>query len=97
MDVADRISPEYYNPYDVTGRVELNNDEPIVKPVRKSEEDKEVDDILEEIQKRKEYFDKNGMSEESMLELLKNNNVTGVSGTPITKLPALNEENQMKM
>lgn len=97
MDVADRISPEYYNPYDVTGRVELNNDEPIVKPVRKSEEDKEVDDILEEIHKRKEYFDKNGMSEETMLELLKNNNVTGVSGTPITKLPALNEENQMKM
>lgn len=98
MDVVDRISPEYYNPYDVTGRVELGNeDEPIVKPVRKSEEDKEVDDILEEIHKRKEYFDKNGMSEETMLELLKNNNVTGVSGTPITKLPALNEENQMKM
>ena len=98
MDAADRISPEYYNPYDVTGRVELGNeDEPIVKPVRKSEEDKEVDDILEEIHKRKEYFDKNGMSEETMLELLKNNNVTGVSATPIAELPALNDENQMKM
>lgn len=97
IDVADKISPEYHNPYDVTGRVELNNDDgPIVKLVRKSEEDKEVDDILEEIQNRKEYFDKNGMSEESMLELLKNNNVTGVSGTPVTELPVLNDENQIK-
>ena len=50
-----------------------------------------------EIQNRKEYFDKNGMSEETMLELLKSNNVTGISATPIAELPALNDENQMKM
>ncbi len=30
-------------------------------------------------------------------KLLKNNNVTGVSATPIAELPALNDENQMKM
>lgn len=68
MDAADRISPEYYNPYDVTGRVELGNeDEPILNP------------------------------EDNMLELLKNNSVTGISATPIAELPALNDENQMKM
>ena len=68
MDAADRISPEYYNPYDVTGRVELGNeDEPILNP------------------------------EDNMLKLLKNNSVTGISATPIAELPALNDENQMKM
>lgn len=97
MDVADRISPEYYNPYDVTGRVELDNEESKITSKQKSETDKEVDDILEEIHKRKDYFDKNGMSEETMLKLLKNNNVTGVSATPIAELPSLNDENQMKM
>ena len=32
-----------------------------------------------------------------MLELLKNNSVTGVSGTPVTELPVLNDENPGQM
>lgn len=93
ISIADKLSPdEYYNPYDVTGRVELSDSDP--EPVQANEEEKEIDDILNETHENSEFFSEKGMDVKSMLELLKNKKVQGLSGTPVGEVPSIEETNK---
>lgn len=97
INIADKVSPkEYYNPYDVTGRVELSTSDS--EQLKGDSED--LQEIIGKINDRRtskeddEFFSENGMDVESMLELLKNKKVQGLSGTPVGEVPSIEEANK---
>lgn len=86
INIADKISPyEYYNPYDVTGRVELSGNDS--EPVQVNEE---------KPNENNEFFSENGMDIDSILELLKKKKVQGLSGTPVGEVSSISIEEDNK-